>query len=256
MNHIRFVDHNAAHSKDFIFDQPKGHDCYLLLLTHTPARFWVDGQLLDYPENSVILYRPGAKIYYCAADNHYENDWLRFDSDEFLVSSLPIQNIPFSIPDAEYCHHIFCLLTWEYIFPSTQSEQIIDQLIEILFTKLHAATAEYSHTRIPTHYQDLLSLRKQIYKHPENNWKISDIASALHLSPGYFHSLYRNTFHVSCTDDVISCRIRLAKDLLQRTGDSIQQIADACGYNNVEHFCRQFKKVTGKTPGQYRQDKL
>ena len=27
-----------------------------------------------------------------------------------------------------------------------------------------------------------------------------------------------------------------------------------CGYNNVEHFCRQFRQYNGCTPGQFRKD--
>ena len=34
------------------------------------------------------------------------------------------------------------------------------------------------------------------------------------------------------------------------------EIADAVGYNNVEHFMRVFKKVTGVTPKQYRKENV
>jgi AraC family transcriptional regulator, arabinose operon regulatory protein len=252
MNHIRYVDHNAHHPSSFEFDQPKGHDCYLLLLTHTPAVFWVEGKLIEYPKHSVILYSPGSKIYYHAVGGGYENDWLRFDSDELYVSSFPIKNVPFPIPDPEYCHSLFCLLTWENYFPGQESTHIINQLIRILFTKLYEATLQYRQKKNPAHYNDLIELRKRIYKNPELPWKVSEMAAQLHLSPGYFQKIYRETFDVSCAEDVIACRIRVAMDLLKYTDKTVAEVAEECGYNSVEHFCRQFKKNVGKTPGAFR----
>ena len=39
------------------------------------------------------------------------------------------------------------------------------------------------------------------------------------------------------------------------TPDSVAHIAESCGYENVEHFNRQFKKITGFSPNQYRKKK-
>lgn len=53
-------------------------------------------------------------------------------------------------------------------------------------------------------------------------------------------------------DDVINSRIRLAKEYLMHCTHTVTEIATLCGYNNVEHFCRQFKQVTGYTPSKFR----
>lgn len=95
MNHIRYVEYNARHDGSFVFDVPDGHDCWLLLITHTPAFFRVDGSLREYPAKSAVLFTPRSPIYYCASGSRYENDWMRFDSDEDFVSSLPVQGVPF-----------------------------------------------------------------------------------------------------------------------------------------------------------------
>ena len=52
--------------------------------------------------------------------------------------------------------------------------------------------------------------------------------------------------------DVISSRIERAKSLLMLTDLTARQIAVACGYENETHFSRQFRQITGKTPGEYR----
>jgi len=40
--------------------------------------------------------------------------------------------------------------------------------------------------------------------------------------------------------------------MLAETNNTIREIAFACGYGNEYHFIRQFKKITGKTPTEYR----
>lgn len=275
MNHIRYVEYNAAHGGNFVFSQPHGHDCWLLLLTHTPALFDIPDtavpdkekgtawkhpvwKQVEYSAHCAVLFPPHARIRYQACAGRYENDWLRFDSDEDLVSSLPIQQIPFPVADMEYCHSLFRLLTWEHSFPGPDSSFVIDRLIQILFAKLHEAaraclsSSGQSPRAASPHYQELLLLRKAILNSPQQPWSISRMAGCLHLSEGYLQSQYRKTFGNSCMDDVITARIRMACDRLRFTDKPVAQIAEESGYNNTEHFCRQFRKHTGMTPGAFR----
>ena len=251
MNHIRYVEYNAVHDGSFIFDVPEGHDCWLLVLTHTPALFRVDGSLQEYPAKSAVLFPPFSPIYYCACGDRYENDWLRFDSDEEYVSSLPIQGIPFSLPDADYCHNLFQLLTWKNAFPGAHNERITGQLLQLLFSELQEASLKIPGS-LSSHYHELVNLRKSIYNSPQLPWSVPDMARQLHLSEGYMQVVYKNTFGISCMDDCINARIRLAKDQLRYTGKTIAAISEFCGYHNVEHFCRQFKRITGESPRSFR----
>ena len=52
-------------------------------------------------------------------------------------------------------------------------------------------------------------------------------------------------------DDVINARF-MAKEFLLQANYTLTEIAELCGYSNVEHFCRQFKEKTGCTPGEFR----
>ena len=253
MNQIRYIEHNAAHPGSFLFDVPHGHDCWLLLLTHTPALFWVDETWMQYPAGSVVLFAPGMQIRYKACGELYENDWLRFESDEEYVRSLPIQGIPFSVPDPEHCHNLFCRLCWVHLFAKDKNGEHIDELIHALFLSLHEAARRSNPIETSLHFHALADLRKDIYRDPQHRWRVSEMAARLHLSEGHLQILYRKAFGVTCMEDVIDARIRSAKSLLQYTNRTILQIAEFCGYNNTEHFCRQFKKRVGKTPGDYRE---
>jgi YesN/AraC family two-component response regulator len=78
------------------------------------------------------------------------------------------------------------------------------------------------------------------------------MAEKLNISVGYLEEIYKNTFGVTCMEDVISSRINLAKKYLLYDHYSIAEIVTLCGYRNIEHFFRQFKKITGITPNRFR----
>lgn len=57
---IHYVECNTSHAGNFVIDVPVGSH-WLLVITKTPAEFWVHGGLKLYPAHNVILYRPQQK---------------------------------------------------------------------------------------------------------------------------------------------------------------------------------------------------
>lgn len=250
MNYIRYVDFDTSHSEDFVFDVPEGHDCYLLVLTQTPAIFYVDNDYVEYPPNCAVLYKPNQKIYYRASSGKFANDWLRFDSDETYVTSTPIPfGVPFILHDPSYCHKIYQLLVNEHILDNAYKDITIDNLLRILFNKL---LESYNYKNVTPLYKNLTNLKMEIYRNPNENWTVAKMADKLNISAGYLEKIYKSTFGVTCIDDVIRSRINLAKKYLIYDHYSIMEIASLCGYKNIEHFYRQFKKITGITPNAFR----
>lgn len=250
MTNIHYINYDNSHSESFVYDLPEGFDCWLLVLTQTPALFWVNGEIKEYPSYSAVLYSPHQKIYYRACTDKYIDDWVCFDSTESYVTEtmLPF-GVPFSLDDPEYCNKLFQLLVTENFFNKDYKESSIDYLLRTMFNKL---IESYYNSGISSQYYNLLNLRIEIHNNPGNHWSVSRMGDFLHISPGYLQTIYKNTFGISCMDDVINSRIRLAKEYLMHGVHTIAEVAIFCGYNNVEHFCRQFKQMTGFTPGTFR----
>jgi AraC-like DNA-binding protein len=220
------------------------------VLTQTPAVFYVDNDYKEYPANSAILYKPNQKIYYRASTDRYANDWIRFDTNETYVTATPLPcGEPFVIHDPSYCHKIYQLLVTEHIMNNTYKDISIDHLLRILFMKLLEAY-NYKHTTPLS--KNLNELKMKIYRNPNNDWSVSKMAQSLNISPGYLEEIYKNTFGVTCMEDVINSRINLAKKYLLYDHYTIAEIVTLCGYHNMEHFYRQFKKNTGITPSRFR----
>ena len=83
---------------------------------------------------------------------------------------------------------------------------------------------------------------------------LSDIAEAVHVSPSYLSSLFKDFFQVSLWNYIISKRIERAMLLLmdKNNQSTILEIALQCGFNNTTNFNRAFRKHTGLTPSKYR----
>lgn len=249
MTNIYYVEYDAIHNSSFVFDIPEGHNCWLLVVTQTPALFWVDGELKEYPPHCAVLFEPHQKIYYRACAEQYKNNWIRFETDEPYVTetALPCGS-PFPLDDPDYCYKLFQLLVMENSFHKDYRESSIDCLLRTLFNKL---LESYFRDEIPPQHYNLLKLRAAIHNNPSHQWTIAQMAEIISISPGYLQLIYKKSFGLSCMDDVIHSRIRLAKEYLRHSAYTVAEIAERCGYRNVEHFCRQFKQITGSSPKRF-----
>ncbi|PCJ56241.1 MAG: hypothetical protein COA79_19510 [Planctomycetota bacterium] len=81
------------------------------------------------------------------------------------------------------------------------------------------------------------------------------LANEAGVSEGYFNRLFRKYYNISPNQYVIDQRISYGKILLQTSQQTIQEIAYQCGYNDPLYFSKQFKKIEGLSPRQFRNAK-
>ncbi|MFO7725714.1 MAG: AraC family transcriptional regulator [Oceanipulchritudo sp.] len=77
----------------------------------------------------------------------------------------------------------------------------------------------------------------------------AQLADQVGLSPDYFGRVFRNTFGMPPRDWLIRQRIMAARRLLDEGGLSPSEVMGECGFDDLAHFSRQMKRLTGKTPG-------
>ena len=81
---------------------------------------------------------------------------------------------------------------------------------------------------------------------------LSELANKCFYNPAYLGRLFKSTFHISLRDYICEKRIAFAKDLLDNTDETVEQIAVRVGYEDKKQFYRFFKEKFGCTPTQYR----
>ncbi|EJU8777403.1 helix-turn-helix transcriptional regulator [Vibrio parahaemolyticus] len=81
-----------------------------------------------------------------------------------------------------------------------------------------------------------------------------EAAALCHYSPTYFSKVFHRKVGMCFRDYVTAKRISLAKKMLiENESMKIAYIAYQCGYRDVSYFSRIFKKKTGLSPANYRQ---
>lgn len=85
---------------------------------------------------------------------------------------------------------------------------------------------------------------------------LPDIAAEAHLSPIYFHSLFKKHLGLTPNEYLISCRLSNAKHMLCYTDKAIAEISAECGFSTQSYFTAVFRESEGLTPKEYRKSKF
>jgi len=84
------------------------------------------------------------------------------------------------------------------------------------------------------------------------DFPVAELAEACHLSESHFFKLYKQSYGVSPKHDLLQTRMEHAEKQLLHSHESIESIAEACGFNSAVRFSLQFKKMKGLSPQVWR----
>ena len=101
-------------------------------------------------------------------------------------------------------------------------------------------------------YDRLRSVIEYINANLERKLDLDELAGIAFMNRTYFSSFFKKVMNISLSDYIESLRINKAQRLLRTTNDSITEIGLSCGYNDITHFNRVFKKVNSLSPKEYR----
>lgn len=87
------------------------------------------------------------------------------------------------------------------------------------------------------------------YHRPIND---SDLQSALNYHPYYLTRIVKKVYGMTPYQYLMKCRINKALYLLTETQISIGEIAEMCGFINASHFSTVIRRMTKKSPSEYR----
>ena len=98
-----------------------------------------------------------------------------------------------------------------------------------------------------------IRLAKQyISQHYAENITLEDISDLVFMNPVYFSVLFKKEEGVNFSDYLLHYRMNKAKQLLKDYNININEVAGRVGYKDTKYFSKQFNKVVGIKPSEYR----
>ena len=264
---IRDIGFNGVHGRDFVFRSESiksdGFDEHLILFLRTQALCCIDGQEIYCPAASVLVLTPEADYMYRAVGESYVNDWIFIflsKKDQEFLSKLKVKfNEPFSVSNMEELSGIVHALAYEHFSSGDYHEEIEQGYLKLLFYKMARGIVEpggkgetIDPKLLKRSNAALTMLHADILRNPGKNRSLDEMADTIGISRSGLQHQYKKMLGIIIKEDMILSRTERAKRMLAETNNTIREIAFACGYGNEYHFIRQFKKITGKTPTEYR----
>lgn len=128
------------------------------------------------------------------------------------------------------------------------------EILQILKPEIEAIV------QLPMHRKREMSYTERIMDwielHYNEELRLNDLASILHLSPYYISHMFRKETGYSITEYTAARRLKEACHLLTTSTLLVNEIAIAIGLKNPAYFCHFFKKYMNLTPLQYREQCL
>ena len=92
-----------------------------------------------------------------------------------------------------------------------------------------------------------------IHRHYRERISLSDVAADVHLSAGYFSTLFKQATGQNYKSYLNDLRMKNACRMLAKPELSVTEICFACGFDSFSNFMRRFKARHGVSPLKYRQ---
>ena len=270
MINVPYAGYNFFHQDGWEITRPDGIRHYTIVYIRNPFFYVVKkGEELNtihVERPSFLFYRPSDYQHFYLRNAPYTDDWIHFIGDEKEIDKLfEDLGLEFSkaltLYDSSEPSSIMQMIAAEARKNSEHHDKIMDSLIRILLYKISDIkkknidnAIDFTSGTIEGYRRRFNILRNRIYQGGEaaRIREVSDLAEEMNMSVSYFQHVYKALYGVSVTKDIIISRIEYASYLLLNQNTTISETAALCGYDSIEHFNRQFKKVKGCSPSEYK----
>lgn len=237
------------YDKGHIFVANKRPKHGLTLITSGEFEMTVDKKKLSASQGSIIMQRKNDSYKLTAvSDSGVDYVVISYDVEpEAEIFSLIPDKIFFAEHIGRYTHAFESaarLFASNGICNKTLLRTIVQEILCNIIDDSYS-TLLYSQ-RNPVEYAK--SYIEQYFNCPLS---VDNIASVVGLSPSYLRTLFKKSEGESPNHYLNRTRIEHAKEMLLSEMFTIEEVASACGFQNVYYFSRVFKKYTGIPPGKY-----
>ncbi|MEK4008019.1 response regulator transcription factor [Paenibacillus sp. FSL H3-0333] len=103
-----------------------------------------------------------------------------------------------------------------------------------------------------TRRDEIKKVKQYVDRHLNRKITLEEVAEYTHLNSSYFSRLFKKETGMSFIHYVTHTKMEQAKEWLDQSPQSVEQVAEQLGYENKSYFTKLFKLHTGTTPGEFR----
>lgn len=124
--------------------------------------------------------------------------------------------------------------------------------IEDVYCGFLAILDEVNLSRSNKYSSRIISVLQYINQDLSKNLSLNDIADYVGINEVYLCQIFKREIGVNYKTYLNEKKIAKSEELLKTQKYKIYEIANMLGFQTVQHFCNTFKKITGRSPSQYR----
>ena len=138
----------------------------------------------------------------------------------------------------------------------TNTENLLNtaQLLQLLSKETKNVHETPNPSIYQAYYGKIMKITKYIEQNHSGEISLSDVADLFKIDKFQLSRAFKEIMGIPFVSYVNNIRINRAQRMLIETNAKITSIAFACGYDSSTHFERVFKRSTGMTPTQFRNE--
>lgn len=185
---------------------------------------------------------------------------IRFKSEfisqiTFLLYNYYHENANFQFLNATRLNRIdrICQVMYEEYQCDKPDLAIIKDLLSAVISMIESERNENNDNRINqnTTFQNFLFILEENFRRSEG---VQFYAEKLFMSPKSLNNITQNILHQTVSEIIETRKLIEAKNLLFSTDKSIAEIGFEIGYQDKAYFTALFKKKSGQTPSEFREE--
>lgn len=117
---------------------------------------------------------------------------------------------------------------------------------------VYLASSGYIQSKFEASNSRINSIHEFLMNNYREEVNLEEIAEIAHMAPASACRFFKSATGLTIFGYLNKIKIDYACKLLLNTDLNIVDISYDCGFNNLSHFNKQFRKIIGKTPSQFR----
>jgi AraC-like DNA-binding protein len=216
----------------------------------TGGRGWVEieGEWVEVTPGALLWHIPGDyTIGRSQFDNPYSCLAVRFYHDE--ITERPVPHLTYW-EDLEEVHRFTREISRLHSADGFNSLVLLQYIISRVQFEAERFMHGQREDKLPVGLRRAVQLLDEGYSKP---LRIQQLAAVAGWSVPHLHDMFKQHLGVTPHQALIRRRIQIARELLVATNEPVKSVAHRCGFPTAAAFCSQFKKLTKRSPTEFRQ---